>query len=184
MRKKHVILLIIAFIMCGFSAYSLAAINSTYSINFEWFSGYNKEFSSEVRPSNYDWEYLSYPKSIFFDVINSNNESIYNTPEYKAYLPKKYDSSTYIYLIAGIRNVSSPAVKLQLIEISQKGNTIECKANIMGEKNDSSFKDENNTFSVVDIVRIPKKTLLFNGKIVVILKNQFGVEISKIYYKE
>src|SRR5690349_4706737 len=73
MRKTHLILLIIAAIMGLFSAYSLAAINQVYRVNFEWYSQYNDTFTDESRDISRDkWMLQDTPRSVAFNIISDD----------------------------------------------------------------------------------------------------------------
>ena len=115
MKKTHLIILIITAIMALFSAYSLAAINQVYNIDFEWYSQYKNCFVSDERDTSLDkWLIDNYPNTIKFE-INSNNAGNYIQTEDKLELPaqlqKLVDSQDYDRYVVVSYTATSRGIK-------------------------------------------------------------------------
>lgn len=170
--------------MALFSVYSLAAINYTQIVSFEWYSGYNDNYLKTTRWTNEDWDLYGNAKGVKLNIVGSEND----LKKYGENVPEALhnaDFNKYIYLEVSLNNKVTAANSLQIIEVSKRGNYIESKANIVQYHNLRHTINENNDFNlfkISDYVRIRKNDVYSPNTVVFYLKNQFGEEISKVYY--
>lgn len=169
--------------MTLFSAYSLAAINQVYKINFEWYSQYNHSFSDSIRGINDEkWLLYKYPKQMMIniftgnsDMISTKNENIDKT--LKAINPN-FQEDVLLFLTLG--NVGSPEYKIKVIDIAQRGNVVEIKVSLNSPVKSKQLNSSSiYAYFPSDIIKISKNAFPIKGKLYFIFKNQAGNKISE-----
>jgi hypothetical protein len=189
MRKLHVILLSTTVIMALSSAYSLAAINQVYKINFEWYSQYKGKFTGEYRETAKD-KYIvnEHTCEVNCRIAGDENEALKlkkrlgNT----GFNNLKADFNKYILLYSTFGEVDSPEYRIKIVDIAQRGDMVEVKVSINTPDNISTAKlnNENNRFRYYpeDIVRVRKASFVEKGKLLFIFKSQDGKKLYEERY--
>lgn len=185
MRKSHSALLVIAAIMCFSSAYSLAAINQVYKINFEWFSQYYGKYSAEKRDTNRDkWYLQDYPEQMQFGFAGNELE-LANLPlgqDYEKIERQNVDLNKYVLIYATLGRVHSPEYRIKIVDIAQRGNTVEVKVSINSPVKLKLNYYDSMVYSPIDVVRIERDTFPITGKLLFIFKSQDGTQLFEQYY--
>ncbi len=202
MRKTHLILLVITAVMALFSAYSLAAINQVYNIDFEWYSQFNKRFVYSERDTSLDkWSMPGYPEKMFIDVIRDLND-FQDIEEKSSTKPnslfrsvvKSNDFSKYALLYCSLGETHSPEYRIKVIDIAQRGNVVEVRLSLNNPNGEVKKKDEekigppeeknvNLSYHPEDIIRIDKDSFTSTGGLYFIFKTQSGKHIVEKYYE-
>ncbi|MCX8131641.1 MAG: hypothetical protein N3I35_16300 [Clostridia bacterium] len=196
MKKPHLIILIITAIMALFSAYSLAAINQVYNVEFEWFSQYNNSFRNDVRDTSYDkWYSAEHPEEMKLTVIRNYLDYLSFEKEMGGRMEQSVmkrimteDYEKYITICCSLGNVESLEYRVKIDEIAQRGNVVEVKVSmnspVKEEKKGDGEKGliEQVTYKPMDLVRINKEALASKGGLYFIFKNQSGKQIDEQYY--
>lgn len=193
MKKSHWILLIITIVLSSFSAYSLAAINQTHKIDYEWYSFDNEKFINGERRIKNDpkWGFGSSVDEIFCTLSNSVNDLGDKENEKIQELTDNNGSNEFIYLLCAKHKESDFMGKIEVIDIAERGSLVEIMLNIEEIDNRSST-DENLEYEYIyteevvnpiDVVRINKKHFNSDGKRCFVFKNQYGRQICMIYAK-
>jgi len=186
MKKLHLVLLVIAAVTALLSAYSLAAINQVYKINFEWYSWYHNTYVGEYRETSRDrWLLDSYPEQMEFSIIGDRTDAELlkkNKAVYEGII-NGTDFGKYILLYSSLGEFNSPEYKVKIISIAQRGNVVEIKVSLNSpvKKNDK-LKTEY-TYSPKDIIRIDKKSFPIKGRLWFVFKNQYGNQLYEKYYE-
>lgn len=186
MKKPHLVLLIVTAIMTLFSAYSLAAINHVYNIDFKWYSQYYSRYTSEQRQTDGDkWyleEYLKYMKVSL--ITNwTGLDDVTNETKIKKTAFTKTDFNKYILLYCSLGEVSSPEYRIKVVGIAQRGNVVEVKVSLNSPLELSVDKAEDERkFFPEDVIKIDKSEFSSKGKLFFIFKTQAGKEIDEKYY--
>jgi len=190
MKKLHLTIVIITGLVILFSAYSLAAINQVYGIEYQWYSRYYGKFTSEHRETLRDrWPLQDYINSqdidsLQFSIVGSKDDL--SLPENK--LPSmdkcfyNADFYKYVYVYCSFGEVSNPEYRVKFLDIAQRGSIVEIKTSInIPEKLGNTF-NQVNTFHPADVIRIERDAFPINGGLYFIFKNQNGVQIAKKFY--
>jgi hypothetical protein len=182
MKKVHIALLVVAFITVLASGYSLAAINQVYSINFQWYSTYNKNFSDERRDLSRDkWQLEGdLPKLNIGLTANGYIESD---------ILEKVDSKqiadstgNYLMLWAALGEESSPEYSVKVSSIAQRGEVVEVVISLNSpSKIWEKDKDFTSSYYPFDLVRINKASFATKGKMLFIFKDQEGRQLYSEY---
>lgn len=187
MKKKHLILLVATVIAALSSAYSLAAINQVYRINFEWYSQLQSKFNAEFRDISADrWHHKSYQEYIQCNVLVQHEDSKYLKEVYgvkDSELPS-LDFKRYVYLYCRLLSGNSPEYRLKVASIAQRGNVVEVKLSLNSPATVQPEKQkEIPDFSPRDMVRIDKDAFPIDGQLLFIFKDQDGRQIfqKKVY---
>lgn len=185
MKRTHLVLLIVTAITALFSAYSLAAINQTFNINYEWYSELNSKYVDEYRETNRDrWVEQNYSEYIQFKIVGSNKEfDLANKPESLNKMVSETDFAHYIFLYCTLSNVYSPEYRIRVVDIAQRGSTVEVKVSLNSPE---KLPDEKSSLwsisQLTDIVRIKRSAFASKGKLLFIFKDQYGKQLFNIYY--
>lgn len=183
MKKIHLVLLITAAVLAVSSAYSLAALNQVYRIEYEWYSQYNSKFSKDREMLRDKWYQASYPDSIRFGVISSEKE--YALLKEGGYIDEwslpYIDFNKYMLVNCSLGEVNSPEYRIKITEIAQRGNVIEIKVSL---NSPTSLKEKaemgETLYYPADIIKIDKSNIPIKGEIFFIFKNQDGRQIYEI----
>lgn len=185
-KKIHLIIIIITGMTIIFSAYSLAAFNQVYKINFDWYSQYNNRFLSEMRNDlNDEWKLSEYPQTLKFDIITDKNGIANlnlgsgNTPTSEL---TKVDFNKYVLIQANLGNVNSLEYRMKFSDIAQREAVIELKVTLNSptEKKEKKVASSNQYF-LKDIIRIDRTSFPVKGKLHFIFKNQNGKQLYECY---
>lgn len=187
MKKTHLILLVITAIMTLFSAYSLAAINQVYKIDYEWYSQYSGKYTNEYRDTLKDrWMLADMPPFFQLDIIgkyadldDAQTEHLVNAED----IPQ-IDLNRYIYLYCSLGRVSSPEYRVKIVDIAQRVNVVEVKLSInsparLADKPVSPDK----LYTPVDVVRIDRFMFSTKGKLYFVFKSQDGRQLYETSYE-
>jgi hypothetical protein len=195
MKKTHLIILIITAMMALFSAYSLAAINQVYNINFEWYSQYRNCFTSDGRDTSSDkWSLDNYPKNIWAGVISSNtvidgeNE---DKPDLSVQMRKvidQQDMEQYVVIACSLGDCNSIEYRIKVLDIAQRGNVVEVKVSLNSPtkadtKDYMNETDNEKIFKPIDVIRVKKETFSSKGGLYFIFKTQSGKQLFEKYYE-
>jgi hypothetical protein len=185
MKKTHLIMLLTAAFMTLFSAYSLAAINQVYNIDFMWYSQYNNEFSSQKRDVLKDnWNLSVYPEQMEFGIISKNSDFALPEGEYgikKSDLPD-INFSKYLLIYGTLGEVYSLEYRLKIDEIAQKGNIVEIKVNLNSPQKEEDKINYKHRYIPKDIVLVDKSAFPVKGKLFFVFKDQDGRKLFETYY--
>jgi len=186
MKKTHLVLLVVAAMTALLSAYSLAAINQVYKINFEWYSRYFNRYSFEERDVSRDrWQLQEYPGDMRLYIIGSSREAeaLKNEKDYNELEIPDADYNKYIYLYCTLGKVTSPEYRIKVVDIAQRGSTVEVKISLNSPlKADERKKETGDTYLPDDLARIAKTAFSTKGKLNFIFKNQDGNQLSDNSY--
>ena len=160
--------------MAAFSAYSLAAINQVYKIEYEWYSDYYKTFTNEWR--NYMKNRWSLPfdhEKYKLSVITSREEAAaLLSDELDEEIIGNMDFNKYVYLYCSLGKVKSPEYKIKILDIAQRVNYVEV---IVGLNSPEDIPAGNsnlvNDFLCKDLVRIDKNSFASKGRIYISFKD-------------
>jgi hypothetical protein len=168
-----------------FSAYSLAAINQVYNIDFKWYSQYNNEFIGEKRDVIKDtWSLPEYPEQMQFGIISSNGD--YALPE-GAYGIKQsdlpdIDFSKYILFYGTLGEAYSLEYRLKFNEIAQKGNVVEIKVNLNSPEKEEDKVNPKHRYMPSDFIIVDKTAFPAKGKLIFVFKDQSGRKLFETYH--
>lgn len=185
MKKAHWFLLIVTAVLALFSAYSLAAMNQVYKINFEWFSQYNGRYISVSRDTSQDhWSYHGYPENMHFDFICSRNDLklLKEGAEIPGQALAKTDFTHSFLIHCAFGKVDFPEYRIKIIDIAQKGNVVEVRVSLNSPSKQSARTSlSNNTIKYYpqDTVKIDFSAFPAKGDLVFIFKNQDGSQIAE-----
>lgn len=182
MKKVHIALLVVAFITVLASGYSLAAMNQVYSINFQWYSTYNKSFSDEIRDLSRDkWQLEGdLPELKIGLTANGNVDS----DILEKVVSKEIAGSmgNYLILWAALGDESSPEYSVKVSSIAQRGEVVEVVVSLNSPSKvwskDSEFSGSYYPF---DLIRINKASFATKGKMLFIFKDQEGRQLYSEY---
>jgi len=183
MKKSHLILLIVTAVMALSSAYSLAAINQVYKIDFEWYSQYNKEFSSELRETARDkWLLQVYPQFMQFFIAPDRISLLQHDKKFGAGVGSisNTDFQKYLILYCTLGQVYSPEYRIKITNVAQRGNTVEIRVSTNSPDRISEDTSVEGFFPY-DIIRINKSGFPGKGKLYFVLKNQYGIQLYQQY---
>jgi hypothetical protein len=185
MKKAHLILLIITLVMASFSAYSLAAINQVYTVDYEWYSEYHNKYMSNARDTNkYEGNAKALSVRIEFDVVGTRNIAKKRGLS-GLYLPEiiNNDTGRYLYLFASIEGVASPEYRIKFTQIAQRGNVVEIILSINSPADEKTSQTGPKLFyNPKDIIRVDKNAFPIKGKLYLVFKNQYGEHLFENYY--
>jgi hypothetical protein len=184
MRKLHVVLLSTTVIMALSSAYSLAAINQVYKINFEWYSQYKDKFTSEYRaPTKDKYTVKEYTCEVSCRIAGDEKEAVKLKKEYNnsRFNNLKTDFDKYILLYSTFGEADSPEYRIKIVDIAQRGSMVEVKVSINTPDNISTAELNNGhsrfRYYPEDIVRVKKSSFVEKGKLLFIFKSQDGKKL-------
>lgn len=185
MRKSHLILVIIAAVMALFSAYSLAAINQVYKVNFEWYSQYYSKYTGEYRETLKDkWLLQAYPEHMEAGVVvDGKGLALLKKREGTAELKiAGVDFDKYILLYYTLGKVYSPEYRAKIIDIAQRGTVVEIKVSMNSPaKSDEKSIGTGYGYLTADVVRIDRRAFPIRGRLCFIFKNQDGTPLYEKY---
>lgn len=185
MKKTHLILLVIAAVIAVSSAYSLAALNQVYSIDYDWFSQYNGRFTGEHRETSMDtWKLQTYPEKMIFRVVDSREavSQMVKSGLIKENPAAKIDYKKYFLLYCTLGEVYSPDFRIKVTGIAQRGSMVEVRVSV----NSPSKLAEAATitaapFTAADSIRIERSALPSRGKLYFVFKNQEGIKLYECH---
>lgn len=183
MKKLHIILLIITVTMTLFSAYSLAAINQVYKIDFKWYSEYKQSFSDNPRETiDEKWLLDQYPDEMMTEIITDKikvmNLKDENAKKNLETINFNFEEDILLYFSLG--TVKSPEYKIKVIDIAQRGNVVEVKLSFNSPvKIDKIENTDSHSYLPTDIIKISKDAFPIKGKLYFIFKNQAGIKIGE-----
>lgn len=195
MRKAHITLLIITAILALSSAYSLAAMNQVFKVDFSWFSQLTGQYSNEVRDTLEDKCSLANDKLKLqirlagkkeFDVAFASGSG-FNIDQRAIKSENLFDN---IYIICSLGKVNSPEYRIKVTDIAQRGNNVEVRLSIntpAAEPAQETWKlgrpdSAEPSFYPQDIVRINKKAFPNDGRLYFVFKNQDGDVLYEQYF--
>lgn len=195
MRKAHIALLIITAILALSSAYSLAAMNQVFKVDFSWFSQLTGQYSSEVRDTSEDKCILANDKLKLqinlagkkeFDVAHASGNG-YNIDQRAITTESLFDN---IYIICSLGKVNSPEYRIKVTDIAQRGNNVEVRLSIntpAAEPAQETWKlgrtvSAEPSFYPQDIIQINKKAFPNDGRLYFVFKNQDGNVLYEQYF--
>lgn len=185
MKKIHLALLIAAAVTAITSVYSLAAINQTYKIVFEWFSEYNGAYSAEKRDVSRDKWLLDKPEAAVKLAVLPDLQTIENELEPGEFNGKHTANiglGQYLLVYGSLGKVSSPEYRIKISDIAQRGDVVEVLVSMNSPvKPDEKPETGENTYTATDIVRINKNSFPIKGKLLFIFKNQDGTTLGEQY---
>lgn len=181
MKRIHLVLLIAAAMTAGASIYSLAAINQVYTINYEWFSAYNKSFTTEQRSYEKDlWQLEQKPDGLQIGI--STTGELDNDIKSKALEALDIDWSSNIVLWCTLGEVTSPEYSVKIADIAQRGDIVEVVISLNSPaKVWDKPKEFEKTYLPFDLVRVPRASLATKGKLLFIFKDQSGNQLYSQY---
>lgn len=179
MKKLHIILLIITVTMALFSAYSLAAINQVYKINFEWYSQYQQSFSDNPRVATDEkWLLDKYPTKMTSEIFTDRASVISDID--KNINIGSFNFQKDILLFFTLGEVDSPEYRIKVMDIAQRGNVVEIKVSLNSPVKSDMLEDlDFYTYFPSDIIKISKDAFPIKGKLYFIFKNQAGNKIGE-----
>jgi len=182
MKKVHIALLVVAFITVLASGYSLAAINQVYSINFQWYSTFNKDFSDEIRDLSRDkWQLEGdLPDVKIGMTVNGHIDSD---------ILEKADSKViansignYLLLWAYLGEESSPEYSIRISSVAQRGEVVEVVVSLNSpSKVWNKDKEVVSSYYPFDFIRINQSSFATKGKMLFIFKDQDGRQLYSEY---
>lgn len=195
MRKVHITLLIVTAILALSSAYSLAAMNQVFKVDFSWFSQLTGQYSNGVRDTSAD-KYSLAENRLNLDIKLAGKKEIevamasgrkYDVDQRAIRLESLYDN---IYIICSLGKVNSPEYRIKITDIAQRGNNVEVKVSIntpAAEPVPETWKlgqagTEAAAFYPKDIIQINKKAFPNDGRLHFVFKNQNGGILFEQYY--
>lgn len=186
MKKSHLFLLVLAAVIALSSAYSLAAINQTYKIDYEWYSKYNEKYTDIKRYTSEDrWSLSHYPDDMEFNIVNSIGKANFLMMRYGTHLTwglSDVDFDKYIIIYCKLGRAYSPEFRIRVGDIAQRGNTIEVKVSVnSAEKSEMADVELENVYYPYDIIRIKKSSLASKGRLCFVFKNQHGQRLYEEY---
>jgi hypothetical protein len=187
-KKTHLLLLAIAAVLALSSAYSLAAINQVYNINFEWYSQYNRAYEAIKRDISKDRFAMASTKLKVELGVIENAATLQHIRQENPYVYKSViDAGTKdnIFIYCSLGMVDSPEYRIRISSIAQRGSSVEIKVSIntpdSSENNESGFPTANGGYSPTDVVKVSKDTLPSKGKIYFVFKDQNGRQLYEEY---
>lgn len=191
MKKPHLILLVVTAVMAFFSAYSLAAINQVYKIDYKWYSEYMNKFVGDYRITSSDrWHLPDYPGEMELDVITGYDEAqkLSGTGEMSRKQLLSADFNNQILLYCSLGLMDNPDYRIKVIAIAQRGNVVEVKVSLNSpeavdedENIDGGEQSSEAQYRPQDIVRIDKAAFPVKGRLYFIFKSQSGKQIGEEY---
>ncbi len=182
MKKSHLALLVITAVMALSSAYSLAAINQVYKIDFEWYSQYKSAYSKDARITYGDrWLDDEYPSGMRFYIIRAEREAegIDDIRPYSVVWPSRGE---YLLLHCSLGRAGSPEYRLKIADIAQRGSTVEVMVSLNSSEKDVMPADGSSPdYLVCDTVRVYKKAFPVRGRLLFIFKDQYGRKLWEKY---
>lgn len=182
MKKIHLILLITAAITALTSVYSLAAINQTYKIAYEWFSGYKEVYSADRRDTSRDkWQADGMPSGVSLAVI-PQKDMFFGDEGLKESKAFDMDFDRYLAVCASLGKVDSLEYRIKVSDIAQRGDVVEIIVSLNSPpKSAEKIDGGSRTFYPFDIIRIEKNAFPVKGRLLFIFKNQDGVALGQQY---
>lgn len=187
MKKSHILVLVMTLVLAATSAYSLAAINQVYNINFEWYSQYQKNYITTPRETSLDvWQKTDTSPEVRFRAILDrtmlNDMNSKDEPYFALY--KKNNFNDYILLDCLMDKVYSPNFRIKVTGIAQRGNVVEVRVSLNSPVvPELNVQEENGPgYQPRDIVRISRSSFPIKGKLNFIFKSQDGVKLFETYY--
>lgn len=183
MKKLHLILLIITATMAAFSAYSLAAINQVYQINYQWYSEYHQAFLEENRSDLEDrWNHSKNLQKLSGQVF-TEKEQIFGTKNealIQSFKKMKIDFKKDVLLYFTLGTVPSPEYRIKVLDIVQRGNVVEVKLSLNSPmKQEENEVDSPLSYDPEEWIKISRDDFPIRGKLYFIFKNQAGNEIGE-----
>ncbi len=178
-------LLIVTAVLALSSAYSLAAINQVYNIDFAWYSQLNESYENKIRDVSRDRSVLQPEKPDMGFLVIDTPESLKTARDkYSAGLeyiaPEDLNDNIYIYCTLG--KTDSPEYRIKVAEIAQRGSDVEVRLSINTPEKDSLGGENKETlYKPEDAVRIKKSAFPSKGRLYVIFKNQDGKQLGEQY---
>jgi hypothetical protein len=183
MKKLHIVLLIVTVTMALFSAYSLAAINQVYKIDFKWYSEYKQSFSDKQREAvDEKWFLDQYPDEMITEIITDKIKVMdlkdENTKRNLETINFNFNEDILLYFSLG--TVKWPEYKIKVLDIAQRGNVVEVKLSLNSPIKIDEFENiDSYSYHPNDIIRISKDAFPIKGKLYFIFKNQAGIKIGE-----
>jgi|GEM_PF-1855890 len=188
MRKSHLVILVIAAVMALSSAYSLAAINQVYKVEFEWYSQYKGRFMGEYRETVRDRYVLQkYPEKMKFRIVSSEDGMRSLKEELGGSGSEIYhtDLDKFILMHCTFGKVSSPEYRIKIIDIAQRGSIVEIKVSINSPEKPYAGNVvkamKNSGYTPQDTARIKKTAFIERGALYFIFKSQDGKRLHEEY---
>jgi hypothetical protein len=186
-KKTHLLLLVLTAVLALSSAYSLAAINQVYTIDYEWYSQLNDRFENDHRDVTKDKCLLSSSQlDIGLKIIDGIDSLKAVRKDYLTDLKciSGTDLKDNVYIYCTVNKANSPEFRIKVIDIAQRGNNVEIKVSINTPINVEKLDEESLvTYRPEDVVKIKKSAFSSKGTLFVIYKNQDGRELAKMYYE-
>jgi hypothetical protein len=186
MKKSHLILLIVTALTALFSAYSLAAINKVYKLDFGWYSSFSNVFISEYRDLSEDrWKLPDYPHSMKFIIFGGKSDIEQFQGERDNYKNSviKNDYSKYILFYCAFGEVHSPEYRIKFADVAQRGGVIEIKINVNSPEKSVEDKNIGQAYYPEDLIRIDKSMFSVKGELHFVFKNQDGKQLYEQQFK-
>lgn len=169
MKRVHIVLLAVAAATVMFSAYSLAAINQTYNINYDWYSQYYKTYKNEFRDTQGDkWFLLKYPHAMEFRITQES----------------AFPENTYVFVYCTLGDVKSPVYRIKVIDIAQRGGIVEIRVstNSPSKQKEDAIPSEIQYYPE-DKIRVDRTAFPVRGKLLFVFKNQNGRKLFEEYFE-
>lgn len=181
MKKIHIALLVVAVITAVSSVYSLAAINQVYSIEFQWYSTFNKAFTEDLRDLSRDeWELENQPSELKIGITARGNIDSGIIEEINNADFVQDNSNIYIWASMGVE--SSPEYSVKFSSIAQRGDVVEVVVSLNSpSKVWDKEKELTTEYRPFDLIKISKASLSTRGKMLFIFKDQAGNQIHSEY---
>lgn len=185
MKRIHLILLIAAAITALSSVYSLAAMNQTYKITFEWFSEYKECFTSEKRDASRDkWQLEDIPPetvlTVITDALTLDTEMAKSRPAGKKPVSVNFEHDLIIFSSIGV--VASPEYRIKVTDIAQRGDVVEVLVSMNSPiKPGDSQVPATHTYEPFDLIKVKKTSFPIKGKLLFVFKNQDGTTLKEQY---
>lgn len=176
LKKTHLVLMVVTVILALSSAYSLAAINQTYHIGFEWYSELKGEYSEETRDTSRDRCLQTFQGG---DIqIGISEDASGSKP------------GEYVKISCSLGKVSSPEYRIKVMDIAQRGNNVEIRISVntpehMPEPVVKDLMGSNRpkgTYTCTDLIRIRMNAFPTAGKLLFTFKDQDGRRLGEQYY--
>ena len=187
MKKSHVVLLVATAILALSSAYSLAAINQVYNIDFEWYSQLEGRYEGIYRDVSTDRQVLpSKDIDLKLSIIDSQEKLKAADKEIEGAVNIMTGGSfsDNVYICCSLGRTDSPEFRIKVVDIAQRGNNLEVRLSInTPEALTAVTTDQNARYRPVDIIKINKNAFPSKGRLYAVFKNQDGIQVSDQYFE-
>ena len=186
MKKSYLVLLVATAILALSSAYSLAAINQVYNIDFEWYSQLEGRYEGIYRDVSTDRQLLpSKDIDLKLSIIDGREKLKTAASEMEGTAKAITGGSLQanVYICCSLGQTDSPEFRIKVVDIAQRGNNLEVRLSINTPEALMASEDQKARYRPVDIIKINKNAFPSKGRLYVVFKNQDGIQLSDQYFE-